>query len=312
MTLPNETVVDLYGIIVMVGESQDIKTKAGKEVQRRNITLGDRSGNSIELTLWGDFAKVEYENSIASVLAVKGVRVSDFNEKSLSSTFSSDLQLNPDIPECNELKQWYNSQGGTDYQFNTVTHSRGGGAGGAGGPRSTGIHPISQMKEEAMVNPETATYFNVRGTIVLFRKDRNVSYAACPTCQKKVQNTAGYWHCEKCSESYDSPQYRYILSCNISDHTSSVWVSSFDEVGKKIMLDVSAEQLHEWKEGQIDGPYDTAFDDASFRSYKFRIRAKQDTYQGEPRMKYAVSSIFPIDFVEDTASILKEIHQYGS
>ena len=57
------------------------------------------------LTLWGDnAAKYDQENFEGKVIAIRSVQVSDWNGKSLSCTFGSTLDINPDIPEAEILK----------------------------------------------------------------------------------------------------------------------------------------------------------------------------------------------------------------
>jgi hypothetical protein len=41
-----------------------------------------------------------------------------------------------------------------------------------------------------------------------------------------------------------------------------------------------------------------------------RIRAKQETYQDESKIKYTIMKMFPIDYIQDTASLLEEIAKY--
>ena len=40
------------------------------------------------------------------------------------------------------------------------------------------------------------------------------------------------------------------------------------------------------------------------------VRAKQETYQDEAKMKYTIMKVLPIDYVQDTTSLLEEISRY--
>ena len=54
------------------------------------MSLLDTGGKTIKLTLWDDHKDVVTENDMSNpVIAIKGVRVSDFNGRSLSTTRSS-------------------------------------------------------------------------------------------------------------------------------------------------------------------------------------------------------------------------------
>ena len=301
--LAPDTTVDAYGVLIEVGEATPLTTKAGKETFRRNVKLADKTGSAIELTLWGEQATaMDLHDAVHSVLAIKGARVSSFNEKSLSSGFSSILQLSPDIPECHDLKAWYDSQGQA-VSFAQLSQPRGGDGGGGSG--SNELKTLAQMKAEAAVS-DTACYFTVKLTIALFGKEQNVYYPACDKCNRKVNQVGDGWRCEPCDATYDTPEYRYILSCNASDHTGSQWISSFDEVAKQL-LGVDAKTLNEhrgepgsyfpsfvdvcvyvcvcvcWCVGvfffsflftssiPLCKAFDSVFDDALFKSYKFRF-----------------------------------------
>jgi len=302
-----DATVDVFGIMIEIGEATPLTTKAGKDTFRRNIKLADKTGSAIELTLWGDQATapgMNFDQALNCVLAIKSARVSAFNDKSLSSGFASILQLSPDLPECHELKAWFDSQG-QETSFAQISQPRGG-EGGGGGGGSSELKTIAQMKQEAAMSTN-ATYFTVKLTVALFGKEHNVYYPACSKCNKKVNQVGDVWRCEHCDANYDTPDYRYILSCNASDHTGSQWINSFDDVAKQL-LGIDAKTLNE----QRDEPaYDAVFDEAVFKSYKFRIRAKQETYQDDTRLKYVVHRIFPMDYVQDTANLIEEINKYG-
>ena len=262
---PFNAMVDLFGVILRVGDVRTVVTKSGRETQFRRVTLGDKNLSSFEITLWGEMTENVLESDYGSVLAVLAARRTDYNEGSLSTSFSSQIQVNPEISECIELKRWFESQKET-VQFDPVPQFRREGIEGS----ATKIESknILQLKSEAMKSESCS--FVVQATIVSFRKT-NPYYTACHHCNKKVQKYGTVWHCEKCSESFDVPTYRYILSCNISDHTASQWVNSFGDIGQQLLMDIPASQLNEWKEGEMEGPFDAAFDDASFRCYKFRF-----------------------------------------
>lgn len=60
-----------------------------------------------------------------------------------------------------------------------------------------------------------------------------VAYAACPgtssdgggACQKKVIEVGpSLFRCEKCQRTYDTCNYRYVLSLHVADHTGQNWV----------------------------------------------------------------------------------------
>lgn len=50
--------------------------------------------------------------------------------------------------------------------------------------------------------------------------------------------------------------------------------------------------------------------DAQFKMYKFRIRAKQEMYNGESRTKCSIEHMDLVDFAAEGRSLLVEINKY--
>lgn len=81
--------------------------KKKKELQKRVLTLVDLSKTEISMTLWNGHAvnfNVDHENP---VIAVKGAKVTDFSGVSLSSLFSTivEVQLDLFIDSFREVKR---------------------------------------------------------------------------------------------------------------------------------------------------------------------------------------------------------------
>lgn len=88
-----------------------IKHTTGKEVLKRELTLVDSTETAITLNLWNS----EAEHSMykkGDVLVVQNALIQE-NQNRHSITHSSHtvFLLNPDIPEKNELIEWFNSVG---------------------------------------------------------------------------------------------------------------------------------------------------------------------------------------------------------
>merc|ERR1712013_889097 len=69
---------DVMGICKSYGEVQNITSRNGKELTKREIVLMDSSQAEVTLTLWGDTA-VKFDGSSQPVVAVKNARVSTYN-----------------------------------------------------------------------------------------------------------------------------------------------------------------------------------------------------------------------------------------
>lgn len=272
-SVEKDNTVDVIGVLKEVGEvSEIISKKDQRPFQKRELTVVDDTGFSVRVTVWGKTAE-KFDAQTESVIAFKGTKVSDFGGKSLSLLSSGTMNVDPDIPDAHRLKGWYDSAGRTD---TFATHQNMTSMGNATG-RTDEIKTIGQVKEENLGMDDQA-YYSIKATIV-FVKQENFCYPACSSqgCNKKVTETGdGTWHCEKCDISHDKPDYRYILSLNVADHTSHQWLSCFDETGRTV-LNMSANELMEIKEND-DAKFAAAMEEANCKKMYFRCRAKMDNY----------------------------------
>ena len=69
-------------------------------------------------------------------------------------------------------------------------------------------------------------------------------YPACASegCNKKVTQDGMGWRCERCDKSWPNPQYRFIASVALSDHTGQQYVQSFNETSE-LIFGVTANDL---------------------------------------------------------------------
>lgn len=285
-----DNTVDVVGVLKDAGEVSEITSKKdGRPFQKRELTVVDDTGYSVRVTIWGKSA-ISFDAPLESVVAFKGTKVSDFGGKSLSLLSSGTMTVDPDIPDAHRLKGWYDSAGRTD---TFATHQNMTSMGNATG-RKDEIKTISQVKDDNLGMDEQA-YYSIKATIV-FIKQENFCYPACSTqgCNKKVTSMGdGTWHCEKCNVSHDKPDYRYILSLNVADHTSHQWLSCFDDTGR-IVMGQSANDLMELKEND-DNKFMSAFEAANCKKLYFRCRAKMDNF-GETQR----SVDFPLHFPQSS------------
>ena len=72
--------LDVIGIVKEVSDVQELISKAGRQLKKRELTLVDRSGYSVRMTLWGKQAE-DYHEDEHAVLAFKTAKVGDFGGK---------------------------------------------------------------------------------------------------------------------------------------------------------------------------------------------------------------------------------------
>ncbi|EER00144.1 replication factor a 1, rfa1, putative [Perkinsus marinus ATCC 50983] len=125
--------VDLCGIITHCAPISTIVVRnTGQERARRNFTIVDDSGCSIEMTVWGETAqncgvdenRVQYH----PVVMIKNARISNYGGKSLTTASTTTLEVDPDDSRAFEVKNWW-LQGGQTGAVQALS-SGGGGAGG--------------------------------------------------------------------------------------------------------------------------------------------------------------------------------------
>ncbi|KAK5263123.1 Replication factor A protein 1, partial [Exophiala xenobiotica] len=140
-SVEKDTTIDVIGVLKDIGETSQITSKTtSKPYDKRELTLVDDTGYSVRLTIWGKVAS-SFDVQPESVVAFKGVKVSDFGGRSLSLLSSGSVSANPDMPEAHKLKGWFDEQGRSG---NFTTHANVQGAVSAGGGRNDPFKTISQ------------------------------------------------------------------------------------------------------------------------------------------------------------------------
>lgn len=292
--LENKSMLDVIGIVTAVYPATTIMTKNGSEAFKRTLQLKDMSGRSVELTLWGNFCNNEgqqlqamCDSGLSPVLAVKAVKVNEFSGKSVGTISTSQLFIDPDSPEALRLKEWYEREG---KNIAAVSISRDSSSMGRADTRKT----VTQIKDEGLGRSEKADWIHVKATVSFIKVD-NFCYTACPLmigdrkCQKKVSNNGdGTWQCDRCDKNVPECDYRYILQCQIQDHTGMTWVTAFHECGEE-MMGLSAKDLYLLKhEEQDDMKFAEVFRKVLLNQFLFKLRVKEDTYNDETRIKIDV------------------------
>lgn len=280
-SVEKDTTIDVVGVLKDVAEVSQITSKTtSKPYDKRELTLVDNTGFSVRLTVWGNTA-TNFDVMPESVIAFKGVKVSDFGGRSLSLLSSGSMAVDPDIDEAHKLKGWYDAQGRSE-NFSSHAGMAGATMGAAGG-RGDPFKTIAQVKDEQLGMSDNADYFSIKATIIYIKQD-NVAYPACLSegCNKKVIETEpGEWRCERCDKTHPKPEYRYIMSANVSDHTGQLWLSCFDETGRMIM-GMTADELMDLKERDEKAAAEV-FQEANCRTWNFKCKAKMDSFQEQQR-----------------------------
>eukprot|EP01116_Phalansterium_solitarium_P017308 TRINITY_DN4229_c0_g2_i1.p1 TRINITY_DN4229_c0_g2~~TRINITY_DN4229_c0_g2_i1.p1 ORF type:complete len:652 (-),score=238.32 TRINITY_DN4229_c0_g2_i1:174-2129(-) len=307
-----DDLVDVIGIVIETGSVQNIQSRAGKDLVKRSVQLVDMSARSVEVTLWGQQAEqLPWSEADKPVVAFKGAKVSEFKGRGLTTVSSTHIAVNPDLREAHALRGWFDSQGG-HVSAQPLSSMAQGGIDGEGGGFISSIQErktFSQIKDENL-GRDKQDNFVLRGLITQIRHEGTMWYTACPTkgCNKKVTQEATGWHCVKCNKTYPQCEERYVLSLAAADHTGSSWLSAFNDQGI-VLLGKTASELARLKESQ-PGEFDASVQRATFRQYKFKVKARTETWQDEARVKCSILAAEPLDFVEESKYLLNQIRQY--
>ncbi|KAL8128560.1 hypothetical protein V2J09_017715 [Rumex salicifolius] len=312
----NNSVLDVIGVVISINPSVTILRKNGMETRRRILKLKDFSTCSIELTLWGDFCNNEgqelqelVDSGSFPILAVKSAKVNDFSGKSVGTISSTQLFVNPDIPEAHNLITWFNQEG-----KNIPAHSiskDGIPVGAKNEIRKT----ISQIKDEGLGRSDKPDWVTVRATVT-FMKTSAFSYTACPLmigdrqCSKKVTRSGNdRWLCDRCNQEFEECDYRYLLQAQIQDHTGLTWVTAFQESGVEI-IGCSAKELYQLKSEEEDGKFSKILASRLFIPFIFRLKIKEETFGEEQKVKVTVVKADRIDSSAESRYLLDLISKH--
>ena len=296
-----DAIVDLLAVVTSVSPCFTLMRKNGSEVQKRVLQLKDMSGCSVDITFWGDFCNAEgqqlqslCESGSNPILALKSGRVGEYNGRIVGTISSSLLKINPDFSDAERLRQWYITEGKLA-AWTSLSSSMG---------RTDVRKTTAQIKVEKLGKSEKPDWITVKGAISHINTD-NFCYPACTAeangkhCYKKVTNNGdGIWYCETCEQSSHKCEYRYLLVCQIQDHTGITYATAFQDAGKEI-LGLTAQELFKIKnEDQDDVKFAEIIQQARYQQYLFNLKVKEETYNDEPRVK---CNIMKVEKLDDTS-----------
>lgn len=303
--------VDLCAVVKSYRESTSLTSKAGAELTKRDLVICDDTGNSLVLTLWGEEAKrKDSEFDGHPVVAVKGVRVSDFNERSASINNGSLVALNPsNLPEAERLKKWW-AQGGSSAELHSLTTSRGG-AGGLG--RNAKEMSLSEVRQASTMMGSVPEFYSTVARLRMVQTSKKgekaqLYYTACGEkkenglpCNRKVGDDGV---CQVCNKQVQTA-VRLMTRCQFTDATDALWLGTFDN-GAQSVLGCTGEELQ--KKERDGGKLETLLQPRYYAApFRLTIRAKMETFNNENRPDCRVVDARPIPLPEHGRMMLKEV-----
>ncbi|KGN63732.1 replication protein A 70 kDa DNA-binding subunit B [Cucumis sativus] len=305
--------VDVIGVVQNVSSTMSIRRKINNETApKRDVTIADETKKTVVISLWNDLATTVGQELLdiadqSPIIALKYLRVGDFQGVSLSTISRSSITINPDIKEAHDLRSWYDSEGKA---VSMSSVSSGLSPSTKSGSRSMYSDRISlsHILENKSLGEEKPTFFSIRAYVSFIKPDQTMWYRACKTCNKKVTEAigSGYW-CDNCQKNDEECSLRYIMVVRVSDASGEAWVSTFNEEAERIM-GCSADELDQLK-SQIgeENSYQLKLKEATWVPHLFRVSVSQNEYNNEKRQRITVRSVAPVDFAAESRFLLEEI-----
>ncbi|RZC59909.1 hypothetical protein C5167_007208 [Papaver somniferum] len=303
--------VDVIGVLQSVSPTMSIRRKANNEtIPKRDITIADDSNKTVVISLWNDLATTMGQELLDVVdsnpiVAIKCLKVGDFQGVSLSSLGKSTVVVNPDVPEAENLKSWYASEGKSISMTSIgagLINSTSSGARSFYSDRVT----ISHITSNSSLGGEKPQFFSIKACISFIKPEQLMWYQACKTCNKKVTtgHVSGYF-CDGCQKNVDKYSLRYILALRVSDPSGEAWVSTFNDQAEKI-LGCSADELDKIKQ-QDEKEFHLKLKQATWTPHLFRVSVAQNEYNGEKRQRITIRAEAPLDFAVESKYLLEEM-----
>ncbi|KAF3551527.1 hypothetical protein DY000_02000346 [Brassica cretica] len=305
--------VDVIGIVQSVSPTMSIRRKSDNEmIPKRDIILADETKKTVVVSLWNDLATDLGQELLDMadkypVIAIKSLKVGDFQGVSLSTISKSDVVVNPDIPEAAKLKSWYDSEG-----KETSMSAIGSGMSPSANNGSRSMYSdrvcLSHFTTNPSLGEDKPVFFSTRAYISFIKPDQAMWYRACKSCNKKVTEAmdSGYW-CEGCQKKDEECSVRYIMAVKVSDSTGEAWFSAFNDEAEK-MIGCTADELNVLKSEEGEGnEFQTKLKEATWSSHLFRVSVSQQEYNSEKRQRITVRGVAPVDFAAETRLLLQDI-----
>ncbi|XP_008794277.2 replication protein A 70 kDa DNA-binding subunit B-like [Phoenix dactylifera] len=302
--------VDIIGIVQNVSPTLSVRRKSNNEpIPKRDITVADDSNKTVTVSLWNELATNAGQELLdmadtTPVVAIKCLKVGDFQGVSLSTVSRSTVLINPDLSESKKLRSWYDSEGkgvpmasiGSNFSSKT-------------GFRSLYSDRIilSHITNDPTLGQDKPVFFSIKAYVTYIKPDQTMWYRACKTCNKKVTEAvgSGYW-CEGCQKNDDQCSLRYIMVVKVSDHSGEAWLSVFNEQAEKI-IGFTADELDRIKTEEGDEKYQLKLKEATWVQHLFRVSVTQSEYMNERRQRITIRSQATIDFSAESRYLLEEI-----
>ncbi|KAG8379305.1 hypothetical protein BUALT_Bualt07G0074600 [Buddleja alternifolia] len=304
--------VDVIGVVQSVSPTMSIRRKSNNDtVPKRDITIADETKKTVVVSLWNDLATSVGQELLdvadkSPVVAIKSLKVGDFQGVSLSAISKSVIVVDPDTPEAKKLRSWYDSEGketslaaiGAGLSPNTSS--------GARSMYSDRV-ALAHITSNPSLGDDKPVLFCIKAYISYIKPDQTMWYRACKTCNKKVTEAfgSGYW-CEGCQKNEQDCSLRYIMVVKVSDASGEAFLSVFNDQAEKI-IGCTADELNELKSQDGGNDFQMKLKEATWVPHLFRVSVATNEYNNEKRQRITIRAVAPIDYATESKYLIEEI-----
>jgi len=165
-------------------------------------------------------------------------------------------------------------------------------------------------------NDKKGVVLRIPSTIMWFKRDDQAPlyYKSAPNERHKVvENTTDPgngkpWYCPGLNQYFDTYTLRFILTLSGCDFSGSEILSCFDDYGKALLgceaSDVEKLKIHD------PSKLDLVFDQALFQRKILKIRAKEEPYGAEQKVKHIISGVETLDYAKESKYLIEKIRQF--
>ncbi|KAH0460469.1 hypothetical protein IEQ34_011132 [Dendrobium chrysotoxum] len=190
----------------------------------------------------------------------KAVVGKNFNGFTLSSTMSTIIEINPDLPATKELMDWFNETGFRHASTNFDVYV---------------MADLLKINTSELLSGEMK-YYATKVIIKGLQQEESIWYPSCNTCKSKVTITEDVVRCAKCSKENIDYSLRYLIKLYVEDDTSNSIFTLFNNEAASI-IGVPVSDLKNTKVTNIE-EYNKIIKDSCDKEMTFIIKAQDKTY----------------------------------
>jgi len=309
---------DILGIATFFEASKQI-TSGERNFSKATLHVCDASGYCLEIGIWGEQGSSLNEADFANnpVVALKGVRVQEYNGRTGSLTHSGTIVPGFDSREAKALRTWWEAGGRSQDLVKLSDSSL---SLGTGNKAPTELLTLAETRDKSETLGSEAQYWDtiVRLSMVQTQNRElepiDIMYNSCQelterngrsiACNKKVDDR-GYCPVH---DNTAKTAWRWKPRAQFVDESDSLFLGVFENEFTT-MIGKTANEAFAMKENgtKIESVLKKKYFE---QTYKLRIRANIEEYQGQSRPKVNIVSARPVSYGDRARQYLFELKQY--